>query len=455
VTARGLFSAVLLATAGCVGGIAKPLPPLHPRAADLLRIPEDDDVPADSDSLTLLQAYHHALGWNERVGLSHDAMRAAEIEWRGTSTELAPTISLSGSASRQNEQTISGVVLQPGQQVLAGVTVAQPLYRHDFGAAREAGEQGFRSARAAYQRERQRLARDVVAAYIDVVRTRKLVDLAGAAVDRAKTQQQLAIARVKAGQSLRNAELLATVDLTRAQRLAVTAQRDSEVAALEFQRLVGRPPPKQLDVPPLPELPDPDQGIDLAMKREDVRALELELARAEAAQRAARNRRWWPRLDLQENVQYANPKILADSITYQILGMVTVPILQGGQEFVDVALRENDVHAAALRLEQLRKLVLQDVRTASVQVSSSHRAVELADQQRAAARENYQLVDKQVRLGAITPVDVTIAQSVLTEAETAFEVATMENAVVAYDYLFAIGTLDLEATPEVHQRAKK
>ena len=109
----------------------------------------------------------------------------------------------------------------------------------------------------------------------------------------------------------------------------------------------------------------------------------------------------------------------------------------------DIALRRNAVHSARLSLELQQKIVVEEIEQAAIRVASSEQAAELAEKQVAAAREHYKLVDKQVRLGAITFLEVTNAQAVLVEAENAFEVASMERVIAVYDYLFAIGAIDV------------
>jgi outer membrane protein TolC len=180
-----------------------------------------------------------------------------------------------------------------------------------------------------------------------------------------------------------------------------------------------------------------------ARGRADLRTLELDVRTAQAAERAAAGKRWWPRLDVEGTAQVFSPKVLDSSYDWSVVGTLTIPLLQSGEELSELARRSNAAHAAQLALDLQKKGVVDEIERAAIRAASAMKAAEIARQQLDAAREHYKLVDKQVRLGAITFLEVTNAQSVLVEAENAQEIATMDRILAVYDYLFAIGAIDL------------
>ena len=391
-----------------------------------------------SGTLTLAAAFELALSRSEQLSLADCDVIEADIRRHGAWDAITPDVSLTATGILQREQTAGMNVLVPGNQLIGGALIQQPLFRRGVFAAHTAAERGHESAQATRRRAREQLARDVAEVFITVLRSRKLLELAGTAVGRAKTQHELAVGRVKAGQALKNAELLALIDLRRAELQAVAAERDVEAASAAFARLVGQAPPA-LELPATPPLPAPERAIALARKRSDLRALELAAAAASAEETAAAGKRWWPRLDLEAGVQVFRPEVLNNSVDWSIVGRLTVPLLQRGTELTELALRQNAVHAAALTLEAQKKIVVEEIERAAIRVASAAKVAGLAQQQLEAAREHYKLVDKQVRLGAITFLEVTNAQAVLVEAENAFEIASMDRIIAAYDYRYAIG----------------
>ena len=396
-------------------------------------------------SLSLAAAYRLALARADEVAIAQAAVREGAIRHREKLTEVAPNANLTATAVFRREQVVGTTVLAPGEQLVAAASVQQPLFRRGFFASRAAGEHRRDAANAAFGRAKQQLARDVVEVFIDVLRSRKLVELADSAAARAKAQHDHAVNRVKAGNALKSVELLALVDLRRAERQRVVARRDLGEAEAAFHRVIGRPPPQQLERPTVPTaLPDRARALELVRARQDVRALQLRVAEARSEADAAAGRRWWPRLDLDATFQYTSPEIFGRSYDWRVLGILTIPLLQTGREHTELALRENETHVAKLELERLLKVIGEEIERATVRVELTAQAADLAASQLQAATDLYKLVDRQFKLGAITFLEVTNAQAVLVEAENTFEVTQMERVGAVYDYLFVVGALELD-----------
>jgi outer membrane protein len=440
---RGICAVFLIAV-GCAQGVPRQGPPrrtLFPGEGTRSGAPAVGEVVPGS--LSLAQAFRLAVDNSERIAIAGVAVREAETRARDRWSDVTPSITATASAGLNRERTVGMQVLTPGEQLVVGAELQQPVFRRGFFSSRAAGRRAVESTAALEGRERQALARDVAEVFIGVIRSRKLVEQARTAVTRAKAQHDYAQARVKAGGALKSAEMLALLDLRRAERLEVTARGELGLAEATFKRLIGIDAPAKLEVPAIPNLPAADRSTALAAKRLDVKALELRVAEAQAEQDAAEGRRWWPRLDVLGSVSYSQPEVLERTTDWRVLGLLTIPLLQSGREFTDIALREHAARTAQLRLVEQREVVSEEVRLASVRVATAEQATELASQQLETARDHYKLVDKQFRLGAITFLEVTNAQAVLVEAENAFEVASMDRLQAAYDYLFAIGALEL------------
>jgi outer membrane protein len=444
---------LFLVVAGCAPSVPARLrsyTPADPFATLTLATP-DKPVAPPSGKLTLAEAYELALRHDERVALAERDVIGANIESSARRNEVTPDVALVGTGTLQREVTtvnMAGreIVLAPSTQVIGAARLRQPLFRKGYLSSRDAGEQLQRSAEETRKRANEQLARDVAEVFITVLRSRKLLELAHTAVGRAKTQYDLAVGRVKAGQALKNVELLATIDLRRAEIQEVNAQRDAEAARVAFARLVGKDPPADMETPAIPALPDVEQAVATARGRADLRALEREVRAAKADETAAAGKRWWPRLDLEAGAQVLSPEVNNQGFGWNVTGVLTVPLLQSGVELSELARRENATHAAQLSLDLQRKLAVGEIEAAAIRAASAEKAAGLAQQQLDAAKEHYKLVDKQSRLGAITFLEVTNAQAVLVEAENTQEIATMDHMLAVYDYLFAIGALDLKSS---------
>ena len=449
-----LISGLVLVSLGtsCMPGLSKPTE--GPAGLGLLldsgMLVNQSKAPAaaidSSQKLSLSQAFQLALARSEQVSIAQAGVRDADIRWNDSWSTIKPTADLTAQAQLQRERRVTSdgmeQLLTPGEQLIYGARVAQPLFRRGFLASRAAGKYGHDSANASLDRAREQLARDVAEVFIAVLRARKLLELARASVVRTTAQAEHAVNRVKAGSALKSAELLATVDVRRSELLVITAQRDVDAAGVAFQRLTGRAPPPELELPKMPAVAAEQATAALAKRRNDVVARQASVQAARAEQEAAEGRRWWPRLDLQASVQYTQPQVFNRNVDWLVVGLLTVPLLQGGREHTEVALRENAARIAMLELEQQQKVAVEEIELAAILVASAAQGELGAKKQLEAASEHYKLVDKQFRLGAITFLEVTNAQSLLVEAENAYEVARVDQVRAVFDYQFATGALD-------------
>jgi outer membrane protein TolC len=449
---RIALSVSALALAMLPGACAQGLPesvhaPRLDRVAQKTLDRRTSATPAEPDSgkLTLAQAYQLALARSEQIKLAQAAVSESEIRRSEKLTEVKPNVLVTGTGVLQREREIGTNVINPGQGFSAAATVQQPLFRRGFFASREAAVHRRNSAKAALSRAGEQLALDVVDVFVAVLRARKLGQLGDTAVTRSKAQYDHAVGRVKAGNALKSVELLALVDFKRAERQRIAARQELGDADAAFQRVIGREPPAELEMPPVPStLPGPDETLALARRRPDVAALEQRVREASSEQEAAAGKRWWPRVDLEGTIEYLIPTQFDSNINWRVLGVVSIPLLEKGREHVELSLRENTTRVATLELEQTVKVIAEEIARSAARLATTAEASELAAKQVEAATDLYKLVDKQFKLGAITFLEVTNAQAVLVEAENAHEIAKMERIAAVYDYLFAIGSLELK-----------
>ncbi len=404
---------------------------------------------AEDEKLSLAEAYRLALKYNDQLLIAVQNVEQEDINIANTWSDVRPTITATGTGFVRRNAAESAVTPQPGFE--AAVGLQQPLFRRGFFASRVAARYAYDSANATLSRERQRVARDVAAVFISVNRTRAVVELSKGAVKRATTQYDYAVNRVKAGATLKTAELLADIDVKRAQRQVLSAERDVGTAEAAFRRLIGRAPPKVLDMPPPPAATPPADMTAIAQQRDDVEAIQLQIREAEARIEVAEGQRLWPSLDLQAGASYtatAGTPMGVDGtfVNWQVLGVITIPLLQSGREANAIRSRQNDAHVAQLQLDFQRKLLAAEVEAAWVVVQTTTESTEIAEKQLKVAQDHYTLVDKQFRLGAITFLEVTNALRALSESEQTWEIARADRVQAIYDYLFATGAIDLEAT---------
>ena len=120
---------------------------------------------------------------------------------------------------------------------------------------------------------------------------------------------------------------------------------------------------------------------------------------------------------------------------------LTIPLLQSGNEYLDIRDRESTLSLAEINKDGLLLNLRNDVTRAWAAWETARRAAELTEHQLGFAQENQRLVVNQFRGGTATSTDVTVAQATLNEAEINFVIARYDREVAAAAVRFQTGTL--------------
>jgi outer membrane protein TolC len=216
------------------------------------------------------------------------------------------------------------------------------------------------------------------------------------------------------------------------------AALNSSAATLE--RLLGFTP-GELQLPEAPRLPNVDEALAAVRKRPDIEAGRLSVSQAQHNLWSFEGQRFWPRVDLQAEFFYVYPSFTP--VNWRTFALLTIPLFSTGAEHVQVEAQRVVLRNAedALRRDELA--AEEQVKTVYAQLSAAALRRDLASAQIADAQENFALVRQQFRLGAVTFLEVTNAQAVLTEAESQRVVADFGHHLAVYQLLAAAGLLSL------------
>jgi outer membrane protein TolC len=330
-------------------------------------------------------------------------------------------------------------LIVPGEQVVVGATVSQPLFRRPLFPSRTAGRLGVESNQATLARTHEQLMMDVTSSFIGVLRSRQQIRLAESSVKRAEALLQNISARVKVGAGLKAAELLASIDVSRARVQLASAVGEEHNQEATFERLMGISPPEKLVLPTTPAPAPSTTAV-----RSDLRALHFSGLQSLATEDVLRGRLFWPTLDAQGAVSYTAPVgVLTDPLVWTATANLTVPLFQGGDEWVQLRLQKYRTETTVLQEKALRTQITEEIRRAEIHIDTVAQTLKLAEEQVQVAQQNYNLVVTQFRLSAISFLEVANAQSALTEAENLLLVTGYERELAAYQLLFAAGQLAL------------
>jgi outer membrane protein len=398
--------------------------------------------------LTLDEAYKLARARNESVEIRKQQQSSARVEEDTAWNPMRPNAVLSGTGVFEREQAIPGAMgnvdVFTQQYASAFALVTQPLFRRGIGDARDAAQIGVAAAGANETRSEEQLMIEVTAVFLAVLEAREQVRVAKDAQTRAEQQLSQTEARVRAGGALKTAEQLSAIDVDRAKLDVVRAEREVQEQSVEFERLVGEPPPASMAMPAAGDVPSVEDCLHRALQRGDSRALHL-LAEQSHHREGALAGKLWPTLDAQAGIDYWTYLFPLGNNVYEWNARVvlTVPVFQGGSVRADIRQQEIRSQIAELDAARLDKQITSEVKRAAQRLEAALKSVQIAEDEAKIAQEHYALITAQYKVGAVTILDVTNAQGVLTESDRERTVTRFERELAKYELLFASGLLRL------------
>ena len=406
--------------------------------------------------LGLGESYDLALRTSEQVQVAAGQRDLADTTYTQQLTLVAPTVAGTLSGRYQNNakaQAVAGlppgVGIQAPYQISALATITQPIFRRQIFDARRQAALGIDGAEQALVRAKQQLMFDVATIFIGVLEARTQVIIAQGAVQRAEQQVTAATDKQRAGAALLTAVLLAQIELNRAQVSVNTAEGALKQQQSMFERLIGVAPPSVLTLPPTPSQEALTRAMERAPNdRPDLRALHFATLQSRAVVSQLQSQILWPTLDVTFTGGYIVTALSSGSNdfrfpTYGVSGVLTIPLFQQGNEWVNVKLQKQRTYIAAYNESLLRRQVGDDVRQALALLETANKAIEIATAQQKTAQKNYELVSLQYKVGKALSLDVLTAQGAVFEAETNRAQSQYQRELATYQLLFAEGKIKL------------
>ncbi len=264
----------------------------------------------------------------------------------------------------------------------------------------------------------------VEAAYYGVLADQELARVARQRTARAEDQLAVARARVSSGAAVQSDSLTVRLELLRARVDLLRLESSLRLSQLELGRRIGVDGPA--GAAPLDSVaPEPlpitltaaivqalEQGPEYRAARARSRAAESELT--------ARRRSYLPTLSVTAAHSRFDVKLFPGASNVSSLTITaSLPIWNNGQRELQIlqARTQRDV-ARAIRSD-LERSTLREVTGAYDEHETARAEVELAEESRLVAAENYRVQDARYRAGASSVLDLLLAQNGLSEAEGA------------------------------------
>jgi outer membrane protein TolC len=379
---------------------------------------------AEPLSLTVLDAINRGLQHNLGLLNAEEAVgRARGARWRALA-DLLPNVSGRLAETRQviNLEAF-GFPLPAGFPSIVGpfnvfdarVSLSQSLF--DVRAINDARAESHKLAAAEYT---VRSARDLVVLVSGNLYLQALA--AAARRDSTRAQMQSAQAIFQQASNMKDAGLVAGIDVLRAdvqlatERQRVTAaENEFEKAKLQLARVIGLPPGQAFNlVEDLPYVPVPDMTLDAALdqaykSRPDYQAA-LERVRAAEASRRAIVGELLPSVKV--NADYGAIGLTPGDAhdTYAVVGSVSVPIFNGGRTRGRLAEADADLRDRRAEADDLKAGIYYDVKTAFLDLQASSEQLQVATRSRDLATQQLAQARDRFAAGVTSNIEVVQAQ---------------------------------------------
>jgi len=416
--------------------------PIEPTMPELPESPAALEVRL-SRELTLDQALTIALERNPQLLIGRLAVEKAEAGLRQAEAGLFPTLSLSGAYTytQSPQSTIISTLIArnspqgggfansvaPTETATASVLASLnwTIYSSGLIPSRiRAADEGFAAARFDYERIRQDVLSETIAAYYNLQLAEGNVTIAEAAVRSAQSTLADTQAQERQGLATRFARLQAEVQLVNARQDLLRTQNERTVRQRTFARLLN------FEQPTAVSLADPiargsdwelrlEQSILEAYNRRPEIAQQRALERAARAQEEAAVAATAPQVSLFATAQtYDNTIDLLPGLYSGYSGgaQISWTAFDGGASRAQAAQAATDARTARARIRDLLATVRLDVETYFSQKETADRRIEATALAVESAEESLRLARLRFRAGLGTQTDVVLADRDLTQA---------------------------------------
>jgi len=252
---------------------------------------------------------------------------------------------------------------------------------------------------------------------------------AKAKIESAQAQLETANALLRQTSQQRAAGVVAQVDLNRSQvevmtqqQRLVTLQSDLAKQKIILARLTGLPPNQMYEISDSVPYSDPPAiTLEIALRqaleeRSDLKAAEAQVRAAERTRSAARAERL-PSVSVSADYGAIGTNPAQSHGTFTVVGVVHIPIWQGGRTEGNIAQAEAALIQRRAELEDIKGRIESDVRNAFLDLQAATSQVDVALKNIDVTKQNLDLTRQRFEAGVSDNVEVIQSQESLTTAQ--------------------------------------
>jgi outer membrane protein len=410
-------------------------------------------APLPAEAQTLREALAMAYANNPTLQAARARLRATDENVPQALSGWRPTVTLQGQfgyadgtqTSPQNNAGIRTTADVERNPLSGSATFSQPIYRggRTVAATRRAESQVL-AERANLLATEQTVLFESIIAYANVIRDQEVLRLTQNNVRVLERQLQAARDRFRVGEITRTDVAQAEARLERARSERARADGDLQVSRAVFQRLIGEAPRGVVPPPPIrPFVNGADEAARLA------EANNPNVLRARFDEQAAINNvdvifgELLPTASIQGSTFRNDDSSIRDTRNTgsQVLGVVSVPLYQGGQEHARVRQAKQEAQRARDAFNEVRRQSVENARRAWETLQSAKAELDARTAQIRANEIALDGVQREALVGSRTTLDVLNAEQELLDSRTAAVRATREYVIASYGLASSAGRL--------------
>ncbi len=401
------------------------------QVADNQPMTHGQSIAIEHPEYTLGDLYRIALERSEQIKMSEEDLFIAERGKDKALSSLLPRISTFGEYMRYSEKKLStssfgSFAIQPEMSSSWGFRLDQSLSLGGMEiTSYKISKKGIESSKYDLYRMREDYLLNVSAAYYDVLKAMKALEIAEANVERLTKHRDAAQTRLRVGEVTKTALLRAEAELSGAQSEMVKAENSLNLAKAVLARVVGISGGYDIkEAVVSSQVVNSTETIEslnqtALSERAELKSLELQRKIAEEQVKYAKGG-YWPTLSIEGvyirmDEDPSSPFFNKESI-YGALKL-NFPIFEGGLTRAEVREAEARHRQSELSYEDLKKTISIDVETAYLDMKTQTGILKSLEDQLTFASDNYNAISKQFEFGLANSIDVMDANTLLVTSE--------------------------------------
>lgn len=313
-----------------------------------------------------------------------------------------------------------------------------PVFAKKAYVALDIAEETVKASELDFERLRERVARDVFQAFINVVTAKEYLDVAHKALDDAEEHSRIANLRYEAGLGLYSDVLRAEVAVAEADKGIVETEKGLNISKRMLGLLLGADEAIDAADTDFPEIviADIDAYLETAKERHDLKAMETKYRNAKNAVRFA-EADYFPTLGIGGSYELDDhdTPFGSEGKSWQVLAFLKVDLFDGFKRGSERAKAGYQAEEAFEYLDGLRKRITFEVYDAFLSVEEAAKKYELMKTAVRSAEEGGRLVEKRYK-NSLAPMVA------LLDSQVALDKARADKSAMHGRYLGTIAELE-------------